>query len=89
MDRQLLITESELSRIIHRSVTAALREHQALNALGGLLVEANHVTKKKELSPKTISQNNTVTKYNEHGKRKLLMKLEDVEVIQNRKRGDK
>jgi hypothetical protein len=88
-EQQYSITQSELERIIARAVAVALREHQGLNALGGLLVEASHVTKAKDLSPKTISQNKKVTKYNAKGHRKLLMKLEDVDVIQNRKRGDK
>jgi hypothetical protein len=88
-ERLFTFTESELERLIKRSVTAALREHQTLNALGKVLVEADHVTKTRDLSPKTISQNKKITKYNERGHRKLLMTLEDVEVIQNRKRGDK
>lgn len=89
MDRLLQISESELTRIIQRAVSAALREHQTLNALGNVLIEADHVTKTRDLSPKTISQNKKIVKYNQTGKRKLLMKLEDIEVIQNRKRGDK
>lgn len=86
MDRLYQFTQQELERLLSRAVASALRENAALNALGDVLIEADHVTKAKDLSPKTISQNKTVEKYNQVGKRKLLMKLEDVNVLKNRRR---
>lgn len=54
--------------------------------LSPVLIEADHLTKTKGLNENTISRNENIEKFNEFGKRKLLIKLESVPVIKNRKR---
>jgi hypothetical protein len=60
-----------------------------LNILSGVLVEADYLTKVKGLNKRTISQNEKLEKFNEIGKRKLLIKLESVPVVRARKRSKK
>ena len=57
----------------------------SLSALDEVLVEAEYLSKVKGLNPKTISQNKNLEKFNEIGGRKLLMKLESVVVVRQRK----
>lgn len=86
MERLLQISESELERIIQRAVHAALREHVALNALADVLVEGSAITKNKKLNKNTLSQNKSIDKFNASGSNRILMKLEDVTVLKNRRR---
>jgi hypothetical protein len=78
-------TEERLERIERMLADLAPTVH----ALGDVLVEAEHVTKKKDLHRNTVANNRHVTKYQEPGKRKLLMSVRDVPVLQNRKRKSK
>lgn len=52
---------------------------------GDLLIEAEFVTKAKGLSPKTISQNKKLEKFQGIGQRKLLIELKSVAVVKQRK----
>jgi hypothetical protein len=74
---------------IARAVERALANHPGLQALNEMLVEADAVARAKGLHRNTISQNESVEKYQETGKRKLLMRVRDVPVLRNRKRGKK
>jgi hypothetical protein len=51
-----------------------------------LPVEAAFVTKAKGLNRETISKNDNLEKFQTIGARKLLLKLESVLVVKNRKR---
>ena len=51
-----------------------------------LLVEAAFVSRAKGLNRKTISQNKKLEKFQEIGKRMILLKLESVVMVKNRKR---
>jgi hypothetical protein len=51
-----------------------------------LVVQADYVTKAKQLNKNTISKNDKLEKYNAFGKRKVLMSLESVAVVKNRKK---
>lgn len=51
-----------------------------------VLIEADYLTKTNGLNENTISRNNKVDKFNMVGKRRLLMTLESVPVVKNRKR---
>ena len=54
--------------------------------LNDLLIAAAYVTKAKWLNKNTISQNDKLAKFEELGKRRVLMTLESISVIKNRKR---
>lgn len=84
-ERLYTFTEQELSRLIQRSVAAALRENAALNALGDVLVEGSAVTRNKKLNKNTLSQSK-IDKFNQGGSNRILMKLEDVTVLKSRRR---
>jgi hypothetical protein len=74
---------------IARAVERALANHPGLQALNEMLVEADAVARAKGLHRNTISQNGNVEKFNAVGSRKLLMRVRDVPVLRNRKRGKK
>ncbi|HEY0658218.1 MAG TPA: hypothetical protein VGD05_07075 [Pyrinomonadaceae bacterium] len=65
------------------------QNNRILAILGNIFIEADYLTKTKGLNENTISRNNRIEKFNEIGKRKLLIKLESVTVIKNRKRSQK
>ena len=54
-----------------------------------ILISADHLNKVKGLNKNTISQNNKIDKYNGIGKRKVLLTLESVTVLQQPKRAKK
>lgn len=62
-----------------------LEQQKLLFPLNEVLVKATDVTKYKGLSRNTIGMNRHVEKYNEFGKKKLLISLESVSVVKNRK----
>jgi hypothetical protein len=84
MDRTL--TSEDFDRI-EAKLDTLLEYSPALQALGEMLVEADYLAQVKGLNKKTISQNKKLEKFNEIGGRKLLVKIESVPVIQNRKKG--
>lgn len=71
------------------AIRTELANHPGLQALNELLVEAADVSRRKGLSRNTAANNKHIDKYQEPGRRKLLMRLEDVSVLKNRKRGEK
>ncbi len=77
-EEQLHQLEEKMDRII-----AAL---PAIEAFASLLVEADAVTKRRGLNPKTISANNRIEKFQEPGRRKLLIRVDEINVIKQRKR---
>jgi hypothetical protein len=82
-------TNNPTQQDIARAVEKALADNPVIRALGEMLVEADAVTRAKGLHRNTISQNESVEKYNALGSRKLLMRVRDVPVLRNRKRGKK
>ncbi len=77
-DSDLLRIEAKLDRLLDLA--------PALEAMGDLLVEADFVTKAKRLNKNTISQNQSMEKFNEIGSRKVLLKVSSVPVLKQRKR---
>lgn len=59
---------------------------QILNILNDVFISAEQLTKIKNLNVNTISRNNKIEKYNEIGKRKLLISLSSVPMIKKRKK---
>lgn len=66
-----------------------LKVDRIFEMLGQVLIPADTVTKTKGLNENTISRNNSIEKFNEFGKRKLLIEVKSVSVIKNRKRTKK
>lgn len=83
------MTEERIKRLEEKLDRMAADQQKLLAMIGSVLVEADHLTKAKGLNKNTISQNDKLEKYNQIGKRKLLLKLESVPVIRNRKRSQK
>lgn len=74
---------------IEQKLDELLELAPALSALNSLLIEADYVTKAKGLNKNTISQNDGLEKFNGIGSRKVLVKLESVAVLKQRKRTKK
>ena len=74
---------------IEKALERALANHPGLQALNELLVEAADVSRRKGLARNTAANNRHIEKYQQPGRRRLLMRQEDVSVLRNRKRGKK
>lgn len=79
------ITEEQHAAVLERLD----RITPIIEALGNLVVEADFVTRAKRLNKKTISQNDSLEKFNGLGERKVLLKLSSIPVIKQRKRTKK
>jgi len=75
----------ELEELANK-IDRLLRLAPALETLNTLLIEADYVTKAKRLNKKTISENDKLEKYKQlGGHRKILLTIESVPVIRDRK----
>lgn len=83
------MSELSLEEKLDKVLKNQERQQPILDALGDLLIEADYVTKAKGLNKSTISQNEKLDKFQEIGKRKILLTVESVAVVKARKRGKK